>query len=219
MDMWKLLEKFRTEVIVSSSDDESEQMMQNMASAAASILHEHNVSQTPVHRGSMKGRLKNLPRNIVKGHFRLHNDYFDCTNPVFPENLFRRRYKMSMDLFMIILQGVRYYHPYFQCRAHATSALGFTSYQKCSAAIRMLSYGMAADIFDEYLRMGERTHRDAMHWFCQAVVFGFGEYYLREPTVEDTRRLLSMNESRGFPGMIGGIDCMQWEWKNYPFGW
>jgi hypothetical protein len=70
----------------------------------------------------------------------------------------------------------------------------------------MLSYGITADISDEYLRMGESTYLDVMYWFCRAVIAVFGEYYLTEPTVEDTRRLLSINESRGFPGMIDNID-------------
>jgi hypothetical protein len=47
----------------------------------------------------------------------------------------------------------------------------------------------------------------------------FGEYYLREPNKDDTTRLLSINESRGFPRMLGSIDYMHWQWKNYPFGW
>ena len=107
-------------------------------------------------------------------------DYFDRTNPVYPEHLFRRRYRMSRDLFLIIPRGVRDYDPYFQCRPDATGALGFTSYQKCSAAIRMLSYGMAADIFDEYLRMGESTCLESMHRFCRAVIAVFGEVYVLE---------------------------------------
>ncbi|KAK1631439.1 hypothetical protein QYE76_005754 [Lolium multiflorum] len=126
---------------------------------------------------------------------------------------------MSRDLFMVILRGVRDYDPYFQCRPDATGALGFTSYQKCSAAIRMLPCGMTADIFDEYLRMSESTCLESMYRFCRAVIVVFGQHYCREPTVEVTRRLLSINESRGFPGMIGSIDCMHWEWKNCPFGW
>jgi hypothetical protein len=82
-----------------------------------------------------------------------------------------------------------------------------------------MSYGITADIFNEYLRMGESTCLEAIYQFCRAMIVVFGEYYLREPIVENTRRLLSIDESRGFPGMIGSIDCMHREWKNCPFGW
>uniref|UniRef100_A0A0D3AN68 DDE Tnp4 domain-containing protein n=1 Tax=Brassica oleracea var. oleracea TaxID=109376 RepID=A0A0D3AN68_BRAOL len=40
--------------------------------------------------------------------------------------------------------------------------------------------------------------------------------YLRRPTLEDLQRLLDIGEKRGFPGMVGSIDCMHWEWKNFP---
>jgi hypothetical protein len=66
---------------------------------------------------------------------------------------------MSRELFIFILRGVRDYDLYFTC------ALDFTVYQKCFADIHMLSYGMAADIFDEYLLMGESTCLEAMYWF------------------------------------------------------
>jgi hypothetical protein len=69
--------------------------------------------------------------------------------------------------------------------------------------------GIVADIFDEYLRMGESTCLDYMYQFFRVVIVVFEEYYLREPTVEDTRRLLSINEARELPGMIGNIDCTQ----------
>ncbi|KAK1615007.1 hypothetical protein QYE76_020524 [Lolium multiflorum] len=90
----------------------------------ASILHEYNASQTPVHRGSVKGRSKNLPRNRVEGHLQLHKDYFHRTDPVFKEKMFWRRYRMSRDLFMVILRGIRDYYPYFQCRPDATDLTG-----------------------------------------------------------------------------------------------
>jgi hypothetical protein len=54
---------------------------------------------------------------------------------------------------LIILRGVRDYEPYFRCRPDATGKLGFTSYQKCFAAIRILWYGVSGDIFDDYLRI------------------------------------------------------------------
>ena len=47
----------------------------------------------------------------------------------------------------------------------------------------------------------------------------FGPEYLREPTAEDTTRLLAMNARRGFPGVHGSIDWMHWEWKNCPSSW
>ncbi|XP_048613550.1 uncharacterized protein LOC125587336 [Brassica napus] len=43
--------------------------------------------------------------------------------------------------------------------------------------------------------------------------------YLRRPTREDLQRLLDVGEVHGFPGMIGSIDCMHWEWKNCPTAW
>jgi hypothetical protein len=83
----------------------------------------------------------------------------------------------------------------------------------------MLAYGVVGDIIDEYLRMSESTCLESMYKFCKAVIAVSGIVYLREPTVEDTARLLSINEEREFPGMIGSIDCMHWEWKNCPFAW
>jgi hypothetical protein len=42
---------------------------------------------------------------------------------------------------------------------------------------------------------------------------------MRETNVADTAPLLSIDEARGFSGMIGNIDCIHLEWKNYPFAW
>jgi hypothetical protein len=103
MDMWKMLDKFRIDVIDFSSDDESDQTTQNMAYAMASILHEHNTTQMLVHQGSVKGRSENLSHNRVQGHLPLHKDYLHRTTPVFTEKMFRQRYMMSRDLFMVIL--------------------------------------------------------------------------------------------------------------------
>jgi hypothetical protein len=76
---------------------------------------------------------------------------------------------------------------------------------------------VADDLVDEYMRMSESTCIEAMYNFCRAIIAVFGEVYLREPNLKDTQRLLSINEKRGFPGMLGCIDYMNWEWENCPF--
>jgi hypothetical protein len=117
------------------------------------------------------------------------------------------------------MDGVKLYDDYFHAKVDAIGKVGLSSYQKCTAAIRMLAYGVAGDFVDEYTRMSESTALESMYRFCRAVIGSFGEQYLRQPNAEDTARLLSINASRGFPGMLGSIDCMHWEWKNCPFGW
>jgi hypothetical protein len=124
---------------------------------------------------------------------------------------------MSKKLFGRIIEGVRLHNPYFKCKPDATGKLDFSSYKKCSAAIRMLAYGVAGDLVDEYMRISESTCIELMYNFCRTVISVFDEEYLREPNMEDTQRLLSINEKRGFPGMLESIDCMHWEWKNRPF--
>ncbi|XP_059629939.1 uncharacterized protein LOC132272877 [Cornus florida] len=42
---------------------------------------------------------------------------------------------------------------------------------------------------------------------------------MRPPNEADIARLLEKGEQRGFPGMLGFIDCMHWEWKNCPVEW
>ena len=126
---------------------------------------------------------------------------------------------MRRELFLHIMNAVQTVDPYFQQRVDATGKLGLSALQKVVAAIRILAYGMPADAVDEYVEIGEATARKALNHFCRAIISAFGNEYLRSPTPGDVARLLQVGEARGFPGMLGSIDCMHWEWRNCPTAW
>src|SRR4051812_3954943 len=159
-----------------------------------------------------------IRREREAAQVRLWNDYF-AEQPVYPDNLFRRRFRMRRPLFNRILEAVVAYDDYFQLRLDATKSLGLTPHQKITAALRVLAYGSRADAIDEYVRIGETTVLKALRRFCAAIVHIFGPRYMRSPTASDVHRLLEENATRGFPGMLGSVDCMHWTWKNCPTAW
>jgi len=83
----------------------------------------------------------------------------------------------------------------------------------------MLAYGTSADCVDEYLKIGESIAMECMKNFAAGVIQVFGEEYLRKLMQADVDRLLQVAEARDFLEMLGSINCMHWEWKNYPMGW
>ncbi|XP_048596555.1 uncharacterized protein LOC125578249 [Brassica napus] len=147
-----------------------------------------------------------VERNREDGHNRLWKDYF-CDDPTFPAHLFRRRFRMNKEVFMRIVDRLSENIPFFQQKRDAVGRLGLSPLQKCTAALRMLAYGCAADAVDEYLRLGESTALSCLSNFTEGVIDWFGPEYLRRPTPDDLQRLLDIGEIRGFPGMIGSIDC------------
>jgi hypothetical protein len=115
---------------------------------------------------------------------------------------------MSRSLFLQILDAVESHDDYFRQKPDAIETLGASPIQKVVAAIRMLAYSISADFLDEYVRMGESTIIECLKHFVKAFVEVFGEEYLRGPNAQDATRLLVMNSARGFPGMLGSVDCM-----------
>ncbi|XP_020258227.1 uncharacterized protein LOC109834602 [Asparagus officinalis] len=161
---------------------------------------------------------KSIHRDHHAAHERLMADYFaeSCT---YTDAQFRRRYRMKRPLFLRIVDSISNYDDYFTQRRNNAGKLGLTPIQKCTAAICMLAYGVAADACDEYVKIGESTAIECTRKFCEGVIALFQDEYLRRPNVEDLQRLLQVGQERGFPGMIGSIDCMHWQWKNCPKAW
>jgi hypothetical protein len=156
--------------------------------------------------GSLPGR-HNVPRNILGGHDQIHVDYFS-DRPVYNEKHFRRRFWMSKALFLRIVAAIELHDDYFRQKPDACGVLGTSPIQKAVGVFRMLAYGVSADFLDDYVRLGESTIIESLKHFVKAIVDIFGDEYLRASNAQDTARLMAMNIARGFPGMLGSIDCM-----------
>ncbi|XP_028065154.1 uncharacterized protein LOC114268226 [Camellia sinensis] len=94
---------------------------------------------------------------------------------------------MRRSLFVSILHNIQQVNEYFIQTRDATGAPRLSGIQKMTAALRILQYGVPADAVDEYIRIGENV-----------------------------ARLLQEGEQRGFPGMLGSLDCMHWRWDKCP---
>ncbi|GJY98202.1 ALP1-like protein [Tanacetum coccineum] len=109
---------------------------------------------------------------------------------------------------------------YFDEPSDCTGQMSLSVIMKCTAAIRQLVYDTTPDAFDEYLQMSERTARDYLLYFNMCIIDLYMSKYLRKPTLEDVEKIYNQHLTRhGFPGMLGSIDCMHWEWKNCSLSW
>ncbi|XP_044378967.1 uncharacterized protein [Triticum aestivum] len=111
------------------------------------------------------------------------------------------RFRMSRTLFNRIADGIleHDYDDYFTQKRSASGALGLHPLQKMTAAMRILTYGVATDYVDEYIRSAESTNLESCKKFVIKICEVFGEKYLRSPNEEDIARLLAIGEERGFP--------------------
>ncbi|XP_071708566.1 uncharacterized protein [Rutidosis leptorrhynchoides] len=157
----------------------------------------------------------------------LHKHYFS-EHPTYLDRWFRRRFRMSRDLFLRIQNDILSYDveplpshfEYFIQKRDALGRLGFTTEQNITSALRQLAYGTAAYMFDEYLQMSEATSIICLNMFYKCVLELYVDGYLRKPTSSDIARLNCAHEEKhGFKGMLGSINCMHWKWKNCPVAW
>jgi hypothetical protein len=83
---------------------------------------------------------------------------------------------MSRNLFNRIVNGIleHDYEGYFTQTRNSAGALGLHPLQKMTAAMRMLSYGIAADLADEYIRSAESTNLES----CKKFVIKVCEVFL-----------------------------------------
>ncbi|KAF5454802.1 hypothetical protein F2P56_024440 [Juglans regia] len=170
------------------------------------VLNDEADGQSSRHRHNHQRR-KFSQYDHIQGHECLFRDYF-AVNPIYPSNLFRMRFRMNHLLFLYILNGVESYEPYFVHIRDNAGRLGLSSMQKITATLRMLAYGVTGDFMDEYIRIGKSTAMENLKRFFETIISIFSDEYLWSPNANDIVQLLAVGEQRGFPGILGSIDCM-----------
>ena len=127
-------------------------------------------------RRSQMGRIC-IQRNHARAHDQLMQDYF-AEVPTYPPRLFRRRYRMRRSLFVKIVRDCEVNSEYFKRRRNAAGTMGFSAFQKISAAMRVIAYGVPVDYTDEYLRIGQDTTTESVHKFAKMIIRLYGDSYL-----------------------------------------
>ena len=67
------------------------------------------------------------------------------------------------------------------------------------------------------VRICESTAIECLKKFVTNVILIFENEYLQKSNSNDVQRLLKMGEDHRFPGMLGSIDCMHWQWNKMSY--
>ncbi|KAJ0732908.1 putative harbinger transposase-derived protein [Helianthus annuus] len=186
----------------SSSDNETVELFE-------SVYNELEAS-------SSRPKKKMVDRLRIHANEVLMNDYF-VENPIYNAETFRDRFRLPKDLFLKIVGDIEATEEWFQECYNGRGKRSFTHIQKCTSVIRQLATGNPPDQFDEYLAMSDKTSRECLQFFCNALIKLYGKEFLRKPTRHDISHIYAAHEARWhFPGMLVSIDCTHIEWRNCP---
>nr|XP_043615980.1 uncharacterized protein LOC122587885 [Erigeron canadensis] len=158
----------------SSSSSSSSSDFEFLASLALAALEEDTASSSAHQR-------RYIWRDRHSAHERLMNMYF-VDEPMFEDDVFHTRYRMSRRLFLKIVEDITAAFPWFRSSTNAAGIRGFSAIQKCTCALRQLAYGNLGYNYDEGLSFSTRTTRECLDNFCIAIKYLYGEEYLRSPT-------------------------------------
>ena len=125
------------EQYVDSFDDSSNEEYCDETAMTQMVLE--NVERAEEHvlhfKGSIKGH-RVLNRNRARDRLTLMAEYF-APDALFA-NHFRRCFQMRKTIFVRFYHGIRSYDDYFILKKDVVGMIGFSGYQKCTAALRML---------------------------------------------------------------------------------
>ncbi|XP_076922702.1 uncharacterized protein LOC143584561 [Bidens hawaiensis] len=183
---------------ISNSDSEDEAIFSAILEPARLVVQNCESSQ-PLERRPY------LQRDRVGAHSRLMKDYFS-PDATFDSERFRRRFRMSRQLFLRIVGDLESVYAFFQQRADARGKPGYSTMQKCTAAIRQLAYRTVSDAMKEYLQMSAIVAREVLHTFCECIPQLYHKKYLRKPTQSDVQKIYEIwHAFFGTPGANNDI--------------
>ena len=99
-----------------------------------------------------RNKRKYFKRDHVAANQRLIDDYF-ANQPTYDDAIFRRRFKMRKHVFLRTVGDLSSNDNYFTQRVDAANKECISPLEKCTTAVRMLAYGVAADAVDEYIKI------------------------------------------------------------------
>ncbi|CDF34559.1 unnamed protein product [Chondrus crispus] len=151
-----------------------------------------------LHGGSTTGRSGNKARDFDAAVTRMRKLYFGYAGrpPVYNEIDFARRFGIPSVVFNRVYSELENRANFIR-KVDALGRCGVHPLQRIIGALRILRYGIAYDAVDELVGVSESTMQKTVTDFCTAIVEVFGAEYLREPTEDDLKRILAVNESRG----------------------
>jgi hypothetical protein len=164
-----------------SRDDDSELEQEAFRDAFEQCVEDSNERPPRPRWGGSRIGQQYVHRNREVDHDRLFHDYFS-DNPTY-----------DSVKFLSIVYRVCAYDEWFVQRPDVVGRMGLSSLQKCTAALRMLAYGVAVDATDEYVWLGASTADEALCRFCIAIRVYFESTFLQQPSRKDLVKQISIN--------------------------
>ena len=126
--------------------------------------------------GSEPGKSPNLDRDFDGAFFQLWKHYFKGEESLYTYAQFKRRFRVSPEIFERVYEKVSgkppFYHP---LRTDATKKRCIHPLVRLTAVFRVLAYGTAADLQDEYLQLSESITNNAVRGFWKILIAKFGD--------------------------------------------
>lgn len=121
-------------------------------------LHDDDDKTEEPIRRSKPGRAV-INCNRKAGATMLLRDYFS-SDPIYQEHILQRRFRVSRKRIFDICSTLNNNNSIFSLRKDATGLDGLNCFQKFTAVLRQIVYGVGIDMVDKYVQMGESTTLD-----------------------------------------------------------